>query len=147
MPDAVIGADPVEHHRPRPTAGTPSKNLDIVCQGLLRHPVSAFPFDAPTANAAVGSSNSDWAGFGLDVASAVTQFVWATIDVGLEMISYDSGEPSPFDNQLLDFFTLIDILCPAIITIFQWPVPPTYTGTQTPAPFHYDDQGRALIAR
>ena len=58
-----------------------------------------------------------------------------------------SGEPSPFDNQLLDFFTLIDILCPAIITIFQWPVPPTYTGTQTPAPFHYDDQGRALIAR
>jgi hypothetical protein len=98
-----------------------------------------FPFDAPTANATVGSSSSDWAGFGLDVASAVTQFVWATIDVGIEMIAYESNEPSPFDSQLLDFLTLIDILCPVLISIFQWPVPPTYTGSQTPKPFHYGD--------
>ena len=104
-----------------------------------------FPFDQPTSNAAAGRGNAavggwdpDWAGFGLYVASQVTQFVWATVDVGLELVAYDGGEPSPFDLDCLDFFTMIDIICPMLITIFQWPVPPGNTG-QTPPPFHNTD--------
>ncbi|HEV7655651.1 MAG TPA: hypothetical protein VGP36_13100 [Mycobacteriales bacterium] len=97
-----------------------------------------FPFDQPTSNAAVGSSDADWAGFGLDVAAAVTQFVWATNEAGIEMIAYTGGTPTPFDLTLLDFFTLIDIICPMLIMIFQWPVPPGNTG-QTPAPLHDRD--------
>ena len=104
-----------------------------------------FPFDQPTTNPAVGHGNAavglgdpDWAGFGLAIASQVTQFTWATIDVFLEIAAYDGGEPSPSDQKLIDFFTMIDILCPMLITIFQWPVPPGNTG-QTPAPFKYKD--------
>jgi hypothetical protein len=112
-----------------------------------------FPFDAPTSNAptgelgsaqrgssaAVGNQNSDWAGFGLGVASAVTQFCWATIDVALEMGTYEAGELRPDTLRIVDFLTILDVLCPMLLTIFQWPVPPTYTGTQTPAPFQFDD--------
>jgi hypothetical protein len=97
-----------------------------------------FPFTSPTGEAA-GNSESDWAGFGLGVAATVTQSVWSLVDVGLEMIAYDSGQPSPADLLFVDIFTAIDILCPFLLMIFQWPVPPTYTGTQTPAPFHYAD--------
>jgi hypothetical protein len=96
-----------------------------------------FPFTAPTSDA-TGKRDPDWAGFGLGEAASVTQATWATVDLFLEMATYDSGESSTKD-PLLDIFTALDILCPILITIFQWPVPPTYTGTQTPAPFHYND--------
>ena len=94
-----------------------------------------FPFT--TAGAKVGSSDSDWAGFGLGEASAVTQTLWATVDLFLEQATYDTGGDAK--GTEIDILTSLDILCPILITIFQWPVPPTYKGTQTPAPFTYDD--------
>jgi hypothetical protein len=96
-----------------------------------------FPFTTTTGGE-VGNSKSDWAGFGLGEAAAVTQTVWATVDMFLEQATYDSGDSNP-DDPLLDILTALDILCPFLITIFQWPVPPTYKGTQTPAPFYYQD--------
>jgi hypothetical protein len=121
--------------------------LIIAFPATLLHALSAaalggagqplFPFDAPASDAA-GGRDPDWAGFGLGEAASVTQTLWATVDLFLELGTYDSGESSTKD-PLLDIFTALDILCPILITIFQWPVPPTYTGTQTPAPFHYND--------
>jgi hypothetical protein len=96
-----------------------------------------FPFTTTTGDE-VGNSESDWAAFGLGEAAAVTQTAWATVDMALELATYDGGGSSS-DNPELDFLTCLDILCPILITIFQWPVPPTYKGTQTPAPFHYTD--------
>jgi hypothetical protein len=97
-----------------------------------------FPFTTTTGDE-VSNSNSDWAGFGLGVAAAVTQSMWSLVDVALEEIAYDSGQPSKSDLIVLDLLTVLDLLFPIVITIFQWPVPPKYTGTQTPAPFHYKD--------
>jgi len=93
-----------------------------------------FPFGAPGSDGEVGDPNSDWAGFGLAIASAVTQFIWATVEVGLEMIAYNSNQPSPLDLTLANLFTVIDIFCPIALTVLQWPVPPSHTGTQTPPP-------------
>src|SRR6202012_6303284 len=113
--------------------------LDAVCAAALGGAGQPrLPFTTPTG-AEAGKSNSDWAGFGLGVAAAVTQSMWGLVDVALEEFAYDSGQPSKSDLIVLDLLTVLDVLFPILILIFQWPVPPSYTGTQTPAPFHYKD--------
>jgi len=125
--------------------GHPLFPFDMPAPPAQAHPASSKPGsvkpDGPAAPAASAQSvgvTPDWAGFGLDIASQVTQFSWAVTDVGLEIAAYDSwGKPS--NDPLVDFLTIVDVLCPMLLTIFQFPVPVNYTGDQTPKPLYNTD--------
>ena len=58
--------------------------------------------------------------------------------MGLDIAAAEFTTLPPKYEDEVAFYTGLDIVCPVLLTIFQWPVPTTYTGTQTPAPLHND---------
>ena len=101
-----------------------------------------FPFPAAQAGAAhpeaVGAWQPDWTGFGLNLAAAVAQFIWAVDDLALDFYAFPVPEGT--NNPSTTLFSFIDIVCPAVLWILQWPTPTTATANgQTVAPFTYND--------
>jgi hypothetical protein len=101
-----------------------------------------FPFPAVQAGAAhqeaVGAWHPDLTGFGLNLAAAVGQFVWAVDDLVLDYYAFPVPEGTP--NPSTTLYSFIDICCPAILWILQWPTPTIATANgQTVAPFIYND--------
>jgi hypothetical protein len=109
---------------------------------LITKDWTLFPFPAAQAGAAdaeaVGAWQPDWTGFGLNLAAAVAQFVWAVDDLVLDFYAFPV--PDGTKNPSTTFFTVIDIICPAVLWILQWPTPTAATADgQTVAPFTYND--------
>jgi hypothetical protein len=101
-----------------------------------------FPFPAAEAGAAdqeaVGAWQPDLTGFGLNLAAAVGQFVWAVDDLVIDYYAFPVPEGTP--NPSTTLFNFIDIVCPAVLWILQWPTPTVATANgQTVAPFTYND--------
>ena len=95
--------------------------------------------DAATTTPEVGSSNRvDGWGVGLNWMSAVTQFVWSVNDFVLDESSGRKG-PNAFNGNALT--TSLDIICPVVINMLQFPSPTTAAGLTQPFWYGLNDQG------
>ncbi|HTR71684.1 MAG TPA: hypothetical protein VMH41_15815, partial [Mycobacteriales bacterium] len=101
-----------------------------------------FPADntPPTGNNTAGghanhaeleaSSRVDAWGVGLNWASAVVQAVWSFNDVALDIGAAEGEKLQGFKGNAVT--TFLDIACPVVLTMLQWPSPSTDTGMTQP---------------
>jgi hypothetical protein len=91
-------------------------------EGLLVPTTGAVGTDAVELDASYDRSGAE-----LNALAAVIQFIWAFDDFTIDLAGLDP------DNQVSDAQTVIDWVCPMLLTIVQWP---TSGGSgQTPWPF------------
>ncbi len=74
----------------------------------------------------VGSERVDGWAVGLNWMSAIVQAVWSTNDMFLD----DGAAAKGFKGNALT--TSLDIICPVVINMLQWPSPPTDAGLTQP---------------
>jgi hypothetical protein len=96
-------------------------------------PMFDFDDDSQTRSAPglLGRGAADKNGFGLDLAAGVVQFLWAGIDVAIDMLALPGKSESSF-QAAGDALNVIDFVLPAFMTILQWPTP--WNATKTPIP-------------
>jgi hypothetical protein len=90
-----------------------------------------FPSSTAQAHKPLGSAVPDPWGAAINWPSGVTQFTWAFNDGYLDCIamgnfSKGTNDPAP------SFTTYVDIVCPLILGILQWPSAPVNNLTQPP---------------
>lgn len=108
---------------------------------------SLFPADntPPTANAATNSpvagspGRVDGWGVGLNWMSGVVQTVWSFNDLMLDDGAAAGGGENTFQGNALT--TSLDIVCPVVITMLQWPSPTTDAGLTQPFWAGTNDKG------
>ena len=96
-------------------------------------PMFDFDDDSQTRSAPglLGRGAADKNGFGLDLAAGVVQFIWAGVDLAIDMLALPGKSESSF-QAAGDALNVIDFVLPAFMTILQWPTP--WNATKTPIP-------------
>ena len=96
-------------------------------------PMFDFDDDSQTRSAPglLGRGAADKNGFGLDLAAGVVQFIWAGVDLAIDMLALPGKSESSF-VVAGDALNVIDFVLPAFMTILQWPTP--WNATKTPIP-------------